>query len=261
MTNQEAAKQIMKTEYHYPKSYAEFRYTDYGILYFNENNPFSNDSNHAVITATDGLNYDSIVKDIKRFYRSKNLSPCIYSDLVPGHLKILKEHLTQNGFSVHTFNNSYLVLTQDNKIEEPYTLKIKRIEKGADLSFIHQIWKTGENRSGGANRVLNIALNREDWTNYHLFVGYLENGTPVTAAAIEYIDGVGMVDDVETAEAHRGNGYARQLARYWIDYHTVNFKDRMLYVYYANPTAGRIYFEAGFTKLDWEFESWSAHIE
>ena len=81
MTNQEIARLITNTHLNYPKSYSDFKYTDYGILYYNENNPFSYDSNHAVITMSDeNCDYNKIIKDIKEFYLSKKLSPCIYSN-------------------------------------------------------------------------------------------------------------------------------------------------------------------------------------
>ena len=197
MTKQEIARLIMNTQYNYPKSYADFLNTEYGILYFNENNPFSNDSNHAVITISgDKSDYGKIVENIKEFYMSKKIPPCIYSNYIPGQLDEIKDSLIKCSFTFYVFNNSYLIHTGECKISIPCSLTIRRIEKNDDFSFIHKIWGASENKSSGANRVYNIAINRKDWTNYNLFVGYLDDGTPVTAAAVEYIGGVGMVDDV-----------------------------------------------------------------
>jgi GNAT superfamily N-acetyltransferase len=262
MTNQEIARKILDTQYFYPKSYSNLRQTEHGLLYYNEEIPYSNDANHAVITKYDeNTDFDGIIKEIKEFYLSKNLPPMIYSDHIPGQLEKIKDSLIKHGFEFESFNNIYSIHKEEPKVNEPYSLNIKRIDKGDDLSFIFKIWKVNENRQGGADRVFSVAEQRKDWTNYHLFVGYLEDGTPVTAAALEYFDGIGMVDDVETANAYRGKGYARQLTRFWIDYHCNNYNDRLLYVYYENPTAGRIYREAGFANFDWDFESWSAWID
>jgi len=261
MTKQEIVRKILDTQYYYPKSYSSLQRTDYGMLFYNESNPDSNDSNHAIITIdNENANYDSIIKEIKEFFLSKNLPPMIYSNHIPGQLERLRDSLNKNGFEVATFNNTYLVHKEKPKINEPYSLTIKRIEEGEDLSFIYKIWAVNKNRRGGADRVFKVAEQRKNWADYNLFVGHLEDGTPVTAAATEYFDGIGMVDEVETAKAYRGKGYARQLTRFWIDYHSKNYSDQLLYVYYENPTAGRMYREAGFTDFDWNFESWSAWI-
>ena len=262
MTNQEVAHKILQTEYHYPNSYSNLQRTDYGLLFYNENNPDSNDSNHAVITTYDeNTDFDGIISDIKKFYLSKNLPPMIYSDHIPGQLEQVKNSLDKYNFEYRTFDNVYLIHKNRPQINEPYSLIIKRIEKGDDLSFIYAIWPVNENRRGGADRVYKVVGQRNNMVDYNLFVGYLDDGTPVTAAATEYFDGIGLVDEVETAKAYRGNGYARQLIRYWIDYHYKNYSDRLLYLCYSNPTAGRIYREAGFVDFDWEFESWSAWID
>lgn len=262
MIAQEIARKILHTQYYYPESYSNLLHTEYGMLFYNEDNPFSQDSNHAVITKCDeSTDYDGIVKDIKEFYLSKHLPPMIYSNYIPGQLKKIKRSLRKHGFVFERFDNIYLIHSEEPKIDMPHSLTIRHIEEGDDLSFMFQIWKVNENRQGGADRVYNIARQRKNWADYHLFVGYSEDGTPVTAAALEYFDGIGMVDDVETAAVYRGKGYARQLTRFWIDFHCKHYKDRLLYVDYENPTAGKIYREAGFRDFDWAFESWSAWID
>jgi len=38
MTNQEIAREILDTEYFYPKSYSNLLHTEYGMLFYNEDN-------------------------------------------------------------------------------------------------------------------------------------------------------------------------------------------------------------------------------
>lgn len=262
MISQEIAKRIIDTEYIFPKSFSNLRETDYGMLFYNEDNRDSHDSNHAIITKyNENTDFGRIIKEIKEFYLSKNLSPRIYSNLVPGQFDKIKDYLINHDFEYENYDNYYLIHTAECRINEPYTLKIKRINQGDDLSFIFKIFEVMENRSGGADRVYKIVEKRIELPDYHMFVGYLEDGTPVTVAALEYINGTGLVDEVETAEAYRGKGYARQLTRFWVDWHYKNRKDNLLYLMYNNPIAGRIYREAGFVDFDWKFESWSAFID
>ena len=262
MTNHEIAQKIINTEYIFPKSFSNLQETYYGMLFYNKDNPDSHDSNHAIISKYDeNTDFDGIIKEIKEFYLSKNLSPRIYSNLIPGQLEKIKDCLIKHGFEFENYDNFYLIHTADCKINEPHTLNIRRINQGDDLSFIFKIFAVLENRSGGADRVYKIVKKRLHLPEYNMFVGYLEDGTPVTTAAIEYINGVALVDEVETAEEYRGKGYARQLTRFWVDWHYKNHKDCLLYLMYNNPTAGRIYREAGFTDFDWKFESWSTYID
>lgn len=256
MTNQEIAQKIIDTENIATKSFSNMQETDYGVIFYNKDNTASNDANHAVITKYDeNTDFDRIIKEIKEFYLSKNLSPRIYSNLVPGQLEKIKDYLINNGFEIEINDNFYLLHTAECKINEPYTLKIKHVNQNDDLSFIYKVF------GGSADRVYKIIEKKIKLPDFNMFVGYSENGTPVTTAAVEYYNDIAFVDKVRTAEEYRGKGYARQLIRFCVDWHYKNHKGCLLYLIYNNPTAGRIYREAGFTDFNWKFESWSAYID
>ena len=262
MANREIAKKIIDTENIAAKSFSNFRETDYGMLFYDEANPDSNDANHAIITKYDeNTNFDRIAKEIKEFYLSKNLCPRIYSNLVLGQFEKAKDYLLNNGFEIETHDNYYLIHTAECKISEPYTLKIRHINQNDDLSFIFKLFEVKEDRRGGADRVYKTIEKQIKLSNFNMFVGYLENETPVTMAAVEYHNGIAFVDKVRTAEEYRGKSYARQLTKFWVEWHYKNHEDCLLYLLYNNPIAGRIYREAGFTDVDWNFESWSAYID
>jgi predicted GNAT family acetyltransferase len=91
---------------------------------------------------------------------------------------------------------------------------------------------------------------------YHLLVGFL-NGQPVTMAAAERVGPVTRVDDVLTHEPCRGKGYARTLIHELVQYHS-RILGGVLCLNTDNPTAARIYEEAGFEKLGVLPECWSA---
>jgi predicted GNAT family acetyltransferase len=200
-----------------------------------------------------------IIKEIKSFYTSKNLTPRIYSDFISGQLDKIKDYLTENGFTIINENDQiFMIHTSECKINIPYTLKIRCVKKGEDISFIHEItnkypsWRVYDN--------IEKKLNSSDY-NLNLFVGYSDDNAPVAMATVEYFDGLAFIDEVETAEKYQGRGYARQLTKFLIDYHYEHHADDMLYLYYFNPVAGRIYKEAGFTDFNWDFELWSAYID
>ena len=259
MTNQGIARRIIEFEYRYPKSFSNAEYTDYGVIYYDTGNPNSQIANRAFISKYDAdTDFDRIIKEIKAFYLSKNLTPRICSDLTPGQLDKIKDCLMNNGFTIAVENDQiFMIRTSECKIGAPYTLKIKRVEKGEDLSFIHEV--TNKYPSWRVLKKAETKLNSPDY-HYNIFAGYLDD-IPVAMATIEYSDGLGFIDEVETAAKHQGKGYARQLTKFLLEYHGKHHKNDLLYLYYFNPVAGRIYKEAGFTEFDWKFELWSAYLD
>lgn len=257
MTKQETAKKIMGFENNWFKHFANFINTDYGMLYYNMNDPTRTDYNHAHIAKYDEIsNFDVILQDIKDFYTAKNLTPIVYSNFIHGQREKMKDSLIKNGFIIEENygGQTYLIHTSECKINVPYTLNFKQISNGEDLSCIYEIFD--ENDKDDADDITEIKMKLPE---FNLFVGFLDDNTPVTMANVEYFNGVGLVDDVETAEKYRGKGYARQMMRFLIEYHHKNYKDNLLYLYYDNPVATRIYKEAGFTEAD--VEVWAAYIE
>lgn len=257
MTRQETAKKIMEFENNWFKHFADFINTDYGILYYNNDDPTTTDYNHAYISKYNEIsNFDIILQNIKDFYTDKNLTPIVYSNFIHGQLEKMKDSLIKNGFTIEENygGQTYMIHTSECKINVPYTLNFKCITNGEDLSCIYEI--LNEEDRDDADDIAEIKIKLPE---FNLFVGYLDDNTPVTMANVEYFNGVGLADNVETAEKHRGKGYARQMIRFLIEYHYKNYKDNLLYLYYDNPVAGRIYKEGGFKEAD--IESWAAYIE
>ena len=94
---------------------------------------------------------------------------------------------------------------------------------------------------------------------YHLLVGRVK-GEPVTMASLQDLGRTSGVGDVLTHVGHRGKGYARAVVHAMVAYHAHVLKN-ILYVYTDNPTAARIYREAGFVELDTPLEDWMAWRE
>jgi len=243
----------METENILPKTFSNVYETDHYILFFNEDNPTSNDANHAIIKHNENnVDFDKIIKEIKTFYLLKNLPPLIYSNFVPGQLEKIREVLIRNSFDIESNNTFYMIHKGECKINELRNLKIRKISQTDDLSFIYKIF--------GTDRVYKIIEKKIQSPNFNLFVGYLSDGTPVATIAIEYINGVANIDKVRTSENYRGKGYARQMTKFCVDWHYKNKKDCLLYLGYSNPIAGRIYLEAGFAFVEGVHESWHASV-
>ncbi len=244
---------IVKSEYRFPSLFSNLSEVEYGLLFYNEFIPDSHDGNHAIIIDTS--DFDTAVKQVKEFYLSKKLVPRIYSALINGQLNEITPFLKKYGFIIQSYDKSkYMIHQKVKKLDIPITLDIKRVRKIDDDILNNVFEKEDIDR---CRIIFEESLKSE---NYHLIVAY-HNGIPVTTASIEFQqNGVGRVDSVETGIPYRGNGYAHQITKFFVDYH-YQHSDDLLYLYSNNPTAIKIYAEAGFTEYEYSFESWSAWID
>ena len=58
----------------FPREITHYEKRDYGVLFYNEENKDSNDSNHAVIYRKKIADLDFVIKDIIDFYTHKNIT-------------------------------------------------------------------------------------------------------------------------------------------------------------------------------------------
>ena len=66
----------------FPKIFTDYEERDYGILFYNEDNKDSFDSNHAVIYKDQVEDLPSVLSDIIYFYSSKGIRPIIYQSML-----------------------------------------------------------------------------------------------------------------------------------------------------------------------------------
>ncbi len=90
---------MIDTELHFPQRFSTMLTKNWGLIFFNEGNKASHDSNHAVITDTVGV--ESSVREIEFFYKSKGISPRIYPSLGSNELERLMPSFEKHGFQVH----------------------------------------------------------------------------------------------------------------------------------------------------------------
>ncbi|MFI5357033.1 MAG: GNAT family N-acetyltransferase [Opitutales bacterium] len=241
---------IIRHENHYVRSCAEVAERDYGVLFYNRDNPASHDSNHALILHLED-DLDAAIADTIAFYRGLGVAPRIYHGFVPRITEVLLPRLLARGFKKEVFNEDYFVCSELSVIKPAAGLEIRRVRKLdpaiRDIFEDEGPWSVG---------VIARQLQRD---SYHLLVGYVEN-VPVTMAAVDETEKVARVDDVMTHSDHRRKGYARALMHGLVEYHR-RVSAAPLYLYSGIPSAIRIYEAAGFRKLDWKPYKWSAWLE
>lgn len=243
---------IIMTEIEFPKVFTNFICKEYGMLFYNENNKTSHDSNHAVLYSDKIENLDDVLDQISEFYKKKDITPRIYHLYENGFLEQNRQCFIKHGYKIEVYGNcQYMLLTGENKINVHERLAIKRIRKW-DERIASQILLPDDTEY--AVDVIKESVKND---KYHLFVGFI-NEIAVTVASISYSDyGCARLDDVETAASYRNNGYSRELISYIVEYHKKT-SDATFYLWAENPTAQKIYAEAGFTLMSAQYEAWSA---
>jgi GNAT superfamily N-acetyltransferase len=226
----------------FEKTFAEVHSTvatrDYGLLYFNTNNPTSYDSNHAIINNTAYL--ADAVSDIISFYKTIGITPRIYT--LAENIDIVGDYLSLSGFNFNTENVTYFVQQIPQLIDAPVSLNIKQVRE-VDKSFLKLILSDKDN--GEYNYIaLKESMDKRD---FFLFAGYLNNQV-ISIASIHSKNKLSRIDHVFTHKAHRNKGYCSQIINKITQYNITNLGS-LVYLYASNPVAINLYKKAGFVEI------------
>lgn len=90
---------IYREEDLFPREFTVFAEREYGLLFYNENNKDSYDSNHAIIFKDRINDVAKTLEDITEFYRDKGIKPTIYQSITDdGYFESIREKLVAHGY-------------------------------------------------------------------------------------------------------------------------------------------------------------------
>lgn len=240
---------IAQFENNWPRGFSAVAEREYGLLFHDHENLRSYDSNHALILNLDG-DLDAAIADMCAFYERMGTSPRVYHGYVPGARERLLPRLLALGFKSEPFDEQYFLWTGASAIKPVDGFELRRVQSlNQDIINIlgpEDTWSPG---------VLRRLVARSDC---HLLVGYV-NGAAVGMAQIDLVDGLSRVDGVTVQSRHRGKGYGHALMHEVVQYHR-EISRHPLYLYSSNLNAMKIYVKAGFTKMEWAPQKWSAWL-
>ncbi len=241
---------LIEYETNFPQSFASVCEKPYGRLFYNTDNPQSHDSNHAVFL---NLNADpeQSLEELIMFYRIKSLIPRVYPAYQPLERKRLIPYLSKRGFEIKYSADRLYVQDTPSCIVPVQELKVERVQTMSD-----QVSEIIRNDDGGDWNVT-VMRKQLETDRFHLLVGYA-GGEPVCLGALHLMDGLSRLDDVLTHKEHRGRGYGRALVQAILEYHNRVSTQNGIYLWASNPTAIRIYGEAGFVAVQSGLEPWNA---
>lgn len=241
---------LIEYETNFPHSFASVFDQPYGRLFYNTKNPQSHDSNHAVFLNLD-TDLEQALEDLILFYRVKSLIPRVYPAYQPQERERLIPVLAKRGFEIKYSSDRLYVQNSPSRIVPVEALKVERAQTMSDQ--VSEIIRTDD---GGDWNVIVISKLLES-DRFHLLVGWV-GGEPVCLGVLHLMDGFARLDDVLTHKEHRGQGYGRALVQAILEYHKQVSPGSGLYLWASNPTAIRIYNEAGFAALQSGLEPWNA---
>jgi hypothetical protein len=118
-------KRMLDTELHFPQRFTNMVQKNYGLIYFNEGNKNSWDSNHAVIT--DLIGVESSVRDIESFYKSKGINPRVFCSYQQGELDKLRPSLENHEYTIEMRPDKFFVHDHESALKPVPGMRIQRV--------------------------------------------------------------------------------------------------------------------------------------
>ncbi len=237
-------KAIKLEEDTFPKTFTNFSKKDFGILFYNENNKTSYDSNHALIYKNLISDLGSVLDFITKFYTRLDIKPNIYQAIEDeGYFKSNEAIFNQHGYSIWVEGpNNFMVLAAENNIKSKNQLDIKLITEWDERIASDICIPSNESHE------IEVIKNSISCEKYRVFIGYVES----KAVAITYFHtseyDCCRFDYILISKDFRKKGYARELISYVTNFCREN-KLMNCFQWPAHKTSERICYEAGFRHL------------
>lgn len=227
----------------FPREITCFIEKDYGILFYNDDNKDSFDSNHAIIYRNKISDLSVVLQDIIRFYKGKGITPNIYQSISDdGYFEEIQNELAQFGFESWTESQRYMILVGENKIRPSADIYVKRVFEWKDeyrteiFEKANEPWETD---------VVKRALMND---NTLLFVAFYK-GKPVGMTHCHVTNDICRVDYLLVSKESRNIGVGRAIIYKFVEYCHLN-KITNCYLWPDGETAERLYYQAGFRYVE-----------
>ncbi len=235
---------IVLSDLYAPKAYADFKETEWGVMFYDEKNKTMHDVNHACIIKDES--FVPALQEIRAFYTEKGITPRIY--LSGFQHRDHKSDLASCGFGVYRFGNFQHFLLLDSCTLAPADqLQIRELKSKNDITekLLNNLYHTYlAEDSDTINRSRALLRRVVQSKDCRLFCGFFENEPACIAMLVKTPFGMYCFDLVETAEKFKGRGFASELIAY-----LVRLCDRPAFLFSENPAAIRIYEKAGFRRI------------
>lgn len=216
---------------------------DYGVLFYNEKNKDSFDSNHALIYKDKISDLGEVLVEIEGFYKAKGIMPVIYQCILDeGYFENNKDVFSAHGFDIFSELQKYMVLVESNVILPNPEVSVCQVHKWNEVFGKEIFEKAGEPWEIG---VAKRAIANE---NTVFFVAFY-NERPVGMLYAHVTDEVCRGDYLLVSKECRNMGVGRTLMHSFTEYCKANVGE-ICYLWPVGDSAEKIYVEAGFREIE-----------
>ena len=227
----------------FPREFAAYAEREYGLLFFNDSNKDSYDSNHAIIFKDKITDLHSVLADITAFYREKGIKPVVYQSITDdGYFERNRALFAAHGYEVFGEENRFMVALDACKIKPNPLVEVRKVDAWDDAFRMEIFDAAGE---PWESDVAKLALNKE---NTLFFAAYID-GRPVGMTHAHINDGVCRIDYLLVATNHRRKGVGRAIIHSFMAY-CKEHKVENCFLWPDGESAERIYHEAGFRLVE-----------
>lgn len=230
----------------FPREFTGVMERRWGILFHNEGNRDSYDSNHALLYRDRVDDLPGTLSEIAAFYLSRGLHPVIYQSILDsGWFGEIAPALAAAGFRSWQEEQTYMALTAESAIIPDPAIDVRLEPVWQDEFGTHifeaagEPWEIPVVRRQMENAGTRCFVARVDGIPAGMIYGHV-NG-----------DNVCRIDYLLTATAHRGQGVGRALTHAFVCHCRQTGVDCVLWP--DGDTPRRIYEEAGFRYVETRF--------
>ena len=230
----------------FPREFTGMEKRPWGVMFHNEQNRDSYDSNHALIFRDKVDDLPAVLREIAVFYLSRGLHPVIYQSILDdGWFGEIAGALDAAGYRSWLEEQTYMALTAPSAIVPDPAITVRQETVWQD-AFGREIFEA-------AGEPWEIPVVRRQLQNpgTRLFVAYAQ-GHPV-GMIYGHInaENVCRIDYLLVATAERGRGVGRALTHAFVHHCRETGVDCVLWP--DGDTPRRIYEEAGFRYVETRF--------
>lgn len=197
----------------FPREFTHTTARPWGILFHNEENRDSYDSNHALLFRDRVDDLPAVLAEITDFYRSRGLHPIIYQSILDsGWFEEIADDLSAAGYRSWPEEQTWMVLTEPSRIAPNPALTV-RPEPVWEESFGTKVFE-----AAGEPWEIPVLRRQMQNPNTRCFVAY--EGGQAVGLMYGHVnnEGICRVDYLLVATAHRGKGVGRALAHAFVQY-------------------------------------------
>ena len=196
----------------FPRDITLHEESEYGYLFYNEENKDSYDSNHALIYRDKISDVQNVINEIKDFYSKKGINPCIYQAVSEEcFFEEISDELKRNGFEYWTESQKYMVLCEANMLKTNPEIVVEQLDEWKDEYGVEIFEKSGE--PWGIDVVKKALLNK----NTLFFVAFYRE-VPVGMTYCHITDDVCRVDYLLVSKEYRNKGIGRAIIDSFVKY-------------------------------------------